>query len=81
MDYETQTQTIGGQTIFTSSNIFEPLISHKIPVFTPVKSVGYQGIGQTIDPENPFVFPILMAEISTFSVNPEDKSYSNTNGA
>jgi len=72
---------MAGETIITSSNLFTPLLQHQVPVFTQVKSVGFQGIGQTLDGTNPFVFPILSAESSTFSLNPDDNSFSSTNGA
>lgn len=50
-----------------SSNLFKPLVNLQDPVFTPESKVAYQGIGQTLDPENSFVFPIVHGEISTQS--------------
>jgi len=67
--------------VFTTNKIFEPLTTHQSPVFTPVKAIGYSGIGQTLDRNNPFVFPILNAETSTVCVNNEEDTYSKTNGA
>lgn len=57
----------GGNPVLMSSNIFKPLTTLEQPVFSNGSKVAYQGIGQTLDPANSFVFPILHGEVSTQS--------------
>lgn len=64
----------GGQPVLMSSNLFKPLQQLNEPVFTHGSKVAYQGIGQTLDPANAFVFPILHGEVSTQSRNADDAS-------
>jgi hypothetical protein len=53
--------------VITSSNVFKPLSNLSQPVFTQDSKIKFQGIGQTLDKGNEFVFPILHGEISTQS--------------
>lgn len=52
----------------------------KIPVFSASgEGVLFEGVGQVLDSENKYVFPILSAETSSFSATPEQK-FSDTQG-
>ena len=49
-------------------------------MFSAESKVAYQGIGQTLDPKNKYVFPILHGEVSTQSRHIDDKDNSHTSG-
>ncbi len=40
------------------------------------QGVSFQGVGAVLDPSNKFAFPILRAESTTVSINPEKKERS-----
>lgn len=54
-----------------SRNFFEPFTTTSKDLFTHSHPIAFSGVGQVLDSSNEFVFPILRAEQSTFSFNPE----------
>jgi Oligosaccharyltransferase 48 kDa subunit beta len=57
-----------------SKNFFEPFTSTSKGIFSESeKPIAFSGVGQIIDSNNQYVFPILRAEHTTFSFN-EDKN-------
>jgi oligosaccharyltransferase complex subunit beta len=69
-------------TVF-SKNFFEPFTTTSKGIFSKnEKSIAFSGIGQVLDPNNQYVFPILRAEQTTFSYNQEKNSgeYSKISG-
>jgi hypothetical protein len=69
-------------TVF-SKNFFEPFTTTSKGIFSKSeKSIAFSGIGQVLDPNNQYVFPILRAEQTTFSYNQEKNSgdYSKNSG-
>jgi oligosaccharyltransferase complex subunit beta len=58
-----------------SRNLFEPFTTTSKGIFSKSElSIAFSGIGQVLDPNNQFVFPILRAEPTTFSFNEEKNS-------
>lgn len=57
-------ETNGTSERVISDEFYPPLMSSSV---FDIGQVGFQGIGHTLDPENPYVFPILRAESSTYS--------------
>ena len=64
-----------------SQNFFEPLRKEVNSLFTiPETPIAFSGVGLNLDPKNNFAFPILRAEPSTFSFNPEQSEISKVSG-
>ena len=55
------------ENVIYSKNIYKELKTVNRPVFELKHSIAFKGIGQSIDPKNKFVFPILRAEATTAS--------------
>ena len=73
-DYQ-QEANHGSDQVVTSRNMFQPLAEneHLFGKFDQQsQGVHFQGIGAVIDPKNKFVFPVLRAEKTSFSVNRKD---------
>jgi len=51
------------------------LTNLKTPVFEANERIAFSGIGQKIDPNNQFVFPILRAEPTTVSKKTKGKEF------
>ena len=65
-----------------SRNLFEPFTSTSKGIFSqsekPVAFTG--GVAQIIDPENQYVFPILKAEQTTFSLHSDKNEVAKSSG-
>lgn len=65
-----------------SSNFFEPFRTTSKGIFSssekPIALNG--GLGQTVDPDNQYAFPILRAEQSTFSWNSDKSEVAKSSG-
>mmetsp|Transcript_118683 Transcript_118683/g.165371 ORF Transcript_118683/g.165371 Transcript_118683/m.165371 type:complete len:193 (+) Transcript_118683:160-738(+) len=76
-DYE-QAVNHDNDHIISTKNIFEPLQKENPHLFGSFDNtdsgVFFQGIGGLIDPNNKFVFPILRAEPTSFSMSRKDTS-------
>ena len=70
-----------GENLVYSRNLFEPFTTASKGIFTQPKSgIAYSGVGQVIDTNNQFVFPILKAEPTTYSYNAERNEVSKASG-
>jgi hypothetical protein len=64
-----------------SKNLFSPFLHESKGIFSQSeKPVAFTGVALTLDPSNTFAFPILRAEKSTFSFNPEQNEASRISG-
>jgi oligosaccharyltransferase complex subunit beta len=58
-----------------SRNLFEPFTTTSKGIFSKSeRSIAFSGVGQVLDQNNQYLFPILRAEPTTFSFNPEKNS-------
>ncbi len=66
-----------------SNNFFEPFTTTSKGIFSKSeRSIAFSGVGQVLDANNQYLFPILRAEPTTFSYNQEKNSgeYSKNSG-
>jgi hypothetical protein len=66
-----------------SNNFFEPFTTTSKGIFSKSeRSIAFSGVGQLLDANNQYLFPILRAEPTTFSYNQEKNSgeYSKNSG-
>ena len=73
-DYSSSDSGANLNTIY-SRNLFEPFTTTSKGIFSKSeRSIAFSGVGQVLDQNNQYLFPILRAEPTTFSFNPEKNS-------